>query len=500
MDLFANLSLGFGAALSLNNLFYCFCGVLVGTFIGVLPGIGPTATIAMLLPLTYYLSPTSSLILLAGIYYGSQYGGSTTAILLNLPGEVSSSVTAIDGYQMARQGKAGKALAIAAVGSFIAGSFATFVIAIVAMPLAGLALKFGATENFSLILLGLITSTALANGSILKGIAMIVAGMLFGLIGTDVDSGAFRFTFSVPELTDGLGIVAVALGVFGLAETMRNLEAPPDTNADTAPITSLWLNWADIRESAGAIGRGSAIGSIIGVLPGGGSILSSFFSYAVEKRISKTPELFGKGAVAGVAGPEAANNAGAQTSFIPTLTLGIPSHPLMAMMIGALMIQGIQPGPNMIKEQPTLFWGVIASMWIGNAMLIVLNLPLVGLWVRLLKIPFRLLLPAIVMFSAIGVFSVAGSGFDVGLLAVFGLFGYGMHKLGCEPAPFLMGFVLGSPLEEHLRRAMVFSNGDPMVFLTQPISAFLLFVAALVLAFAVLPTIRRKRTEIFVDD
>ena len=408
MELFSNLALGFGVALSLNNLAYCFFGALLGTFIGVLPGIGPTATIAMLLPLTYYLSPTSSLIMLAGIYYGSQYGGSTTAILMNLPGEVSSSVTAIDGYQMARKGKAGKALAIAAIGSFIAGTFATFVIALVAVPLAGLALKFGAAENFSLILLGLITSTALAHGSVLKAIAMIIAGMLFGLVGTDVDSGAFRFTFSIPELTDGLGIVAVALGIFGLAETMRNLEAPPEADTGIAEITSLRLSWADIRESSGAIARGSVIGSILGVLPGGGSILSAFFSYAVEKRVSKNPEEFGKGAVAGVAGPESANNAGAQTSFIPMLTLGIPSHPLMALMIGALMIQGIQPGPNMIKEQPSLFWGLIASMWVGNAMLIILNLPLVGLWVSLLKIPYRIMLPAIVTFSAIGVFTVAG--------------------------------------------------------------------------------------------
>lgn len=500
MDVVANLSLGLGTALSLSNLTYCFIGALLGTFIGVLPGIGPTATIAMLLPLTYYLSPTASLIMLAGIYYGSQYGGSTTAILMNLPGEVSSSVTAIDGYQMARQGKAGRALAIAAIGSFVAGTFATLVIAIVAAPLAVLALKFGPAENFSLILLGLVTSTALAHGSILKAMAMIVAGMLFGMVGTDVDSGQFRYTFGIPELTDGLGIVAVSLGIFGLAETMRNVEAQDSGELGTAKITSLIPSRQDLVESVGPIARGSVIGSILGTLPGGGSILSSFFSYAIEKRLSKTPEQFGKGALAGVAGPESANNAGAQTSFIPMLALGIPSHPLMALMIGALMIQGIAPGPNMIKEQASLFWGVIASMWIGNAMLVILNLPLVGLWVSLLKIPYRFLLPAVVMFSAIGVYTVSNASFDVILLVVFGLLGYGLHRLGCEPAPFLMGFVLGAPLEEHLRRALVFSNGDFTTFVTQPISAVLIGLTAVVLLATSLPAITRRREQIFAEE
>jgi TctA family transporter len=500
MDVVANLSLGLGTALSVTNLSYCFFGALLGTFIGVLPGIGPTATIAMLLPLTYYLTPTASLIMLAGIYYGSQYGGSTTAILMNLPGEVSSSVTAIDGYQMARQGKAGTALAIAAIGSFVAGTFATFVIALVAAPLASLALKFGPAENFSLILLGLVTSTALAHGSILKAMAMIVAGMLFGMVGTDVDSGQFRYTFGIPDLTDGLGIVAVSLGIFGLAETMRNVEGAGSDEVSTAKITSLVPSRADLAASAWPIARGSVIGSLLGTLPGGGSILSSFFSYAIEKRLSKNPRQFGKGAIAGVAGPESANNAGAQTSFIPMLALGIPSHPLMALMIGALMIQGIAPGPNMITEQAGLFWGVIASMWIGNAMLIILNLPLVGLWVSLLKIPYRFLLPAIVMFSAIGVYTVSNSSFDVILLVVFGGFGYVLHRLGCEPAPFLMGFVLGGPLEEHLRRALVFSNGDFTTFLTQPISAVLIGLTVLVLIATSLPAITKRREEIFADE
>lgn len=500
MDLIHNLSIGFETALTSTNLLYCFFGVLLGTFIGVLPGLGPTATVAMLLPVTYYLSPEASLIMLAGIYYGSQYGGSTTAILINLPGEVSSSVTAIDGYQMARKGDAGKALAIAAIGSFVAGTFATFVIALVALPLASIALKFGATEYFALILLGLVTSTALAHGSVLKAIAMIVAGMLFGMVGTDVDSGAFRFTLGVIELTDGLSVVGVALGIFGIVEVLKNVESKGENIVAAAKISSLMPSRADLRASAGPIARGSVIGSILGTLPGGGSILSAFTSYMVEKRISKTPERFGHGAIEGVAGPESANNAGAQTSFIPLLTLGIPSHPLMALMMGALLIQGITPGPNVIHEQPGLFWGLIVSMWIGNAMLVILNLPMVGLWVAMLRIPYKVMLPAIVAFSMIGVFTVKNSGFDVHILAAFGLLGYLLHKVGCEPAPFLMGFVLGGLLEENLRRALVFSRGDPIVFFTHPISAGLLATAVVVLVLIALPAISKRREEIFEEE
>jgi putative tricarboxylic transport membrane protein len=500
MELLDNLALGLSTAASPENLLYCFLGVLIGTFVGVLPGIGPTATIAMLLPITYYLTPTASLIMLAGIYYGSMYGGSTSAILVNLPGEVSSSVTAIDGYQMARQGKAGKALAIAAIGSFVAGTFATFVIALVAVPMTSIALKFGSTEYFALILLGLATSTALAHGSVLKALAMIVTGMLFGIVGTDVDSGTFRFTLGIVDLTDGLGIVAVALGIFGIAEVLRNLEDMPESASGTANITSLMPDREDLRASAGPILRGSILGSILGALPGGGSILSAFSSYVLEKRLAKDPSRFGKGAIEGVAGPEAANNAGAQTSFIPMLTLGIPSHPLMALMIGALMIQGITPGPNVVNARPELFWGVIASMWIGNALLVVLNLPLVGLWVTMLKIPYRYLLPMIVSFSMVGVFTVSNSGFDVLLLGAFGLFGYFFSKLGCEPAPFLMGFVLGALLEEHLRRALVFSGGDPSVFFTEPISAGLLVATLIVLLLIGLPLIARRRKQIFTEE
>jgi len=499
MDLIGNLALGLGTALSPENLLYCFVGTLVGTFIGVLPGIGPTATIAMLLPITYYLTPTASLIMLAGIYYGSQYGGSTTAILMNLPGEVSSSVTAIDGYQMARQGQAGKALAIAAIGSFVAGTFATFLIALVALPLTAVALRFGSTEYFALILLGLVTSTALAHGSVVKAIAMIVTGMLFGSVGTDVDSGAFRFNFGLIQLSDGLSTVAVALGIFGIAEILRNLEQMPDHAAGTARITSLMPDRRDLRAAAWPIARGSLLGSFLGTLPGAGSIISAFTAYTLEKRLSRHPERFGKGAIEGVAAPESANNAGAQTSFIPLLTLGIPSHPLMALMVGAMMIQGIAPGPNVVTNQPALFWGVIASMWIGNAMLLVLNLPLVGIWVSLLKIPYRILLPSIVAFSAIGVFTVNSSAFDLYVLVGFGLLGYLFSKLGCEPAPFLMGFVLGDLLEEHLRRAMVFSGGDATVFVTEPISGALLLVTVAVLAAVALPAIARGRQRVFVE-
>lgn len=500
MELLQHLALGFDTALSPWNFFYCFVGALLGTLIGVLPGLGPTATVAMLLPITYYLSPTSSMIMLAGIYYGSQYGGSTTAILLNLPGEVSSSVTAIDGYQMARKGEAGKALSIAAIGSFIAGTFSTFLIAIIAIPLTTVALSFGSTEYFSLILLGLITSTALASGSVLKAVAMIVAGMLFAMVGTDVDSGAFRFTFGIFQLTDGLSIVAVALGIFGIVEVLKNLESSDDAASETARITKLMPTRQDLKRAAPPVVRGTMLGSILGVLPGGGSILSAFLSYTVEKRISRHPEQFGHGAIEGVAGPESANNAGAQTSFVPLLALGIPSNALMALMMGALLIQGITPGPNVVTEQPDLFWGIIVSMWIGNAMLIILNLPLVGLWVSLLKIPYRFMLPAIVMFSSIGVFTVANSSFDVYILAAFGFLGYIFHKLDCEPAPFLMGFVLGGLLEEYLRRAMVFSRGDPLVFIQHPISAALLITAVIVLVMIAMPTISRRRNEIFVEE
>ncbi len=500
MDLLTNLATGFGAALDPVNMMYCFLGVLLGTIIGVLPGVGPTATISMLLPVTYYLGPEASLIMLAGIYYGSQYGGSTTAILINLPGEVSSSVTALDGYPMAQRGRGGAALAIAALGSFAAGSFATLLIAVLAVPLSRVALQFGSTEYFALIVLGVFTATALAHGSVVKAIAMIVVGMLFGTVGTDIYSGQYRFVFGDPRLTDGLPVVAVALGVFGIAEIMRNVGGQSQSHGAAIKVKSVFPTRQELMSSLAPIVRGTVLGSLLGTLPGGGSILSAFSSYALEKKISKTPERFGHGAIEGVAGPESANNAGAQTSFIPMLTLGIPSNALMALLAGALMIQGIAPGPNVVHQQPALFWGVIASMWIGNAMLVVLNLPLVGLWVALLKIPYRFMVPAIVAFSTIGVYSMTSQVLDVYILLAFGLLGYLLWRLGCEPAPLLLGFVMGPLLEDHLRRALVLSNGDFLVFFRSPISLTLLLITAGVLLLASLPAIAKRREKVFVED
>lgn len=500
MELFSDLALGFGTALMPVNLFFCFVGVLLGTLIGVLPGIGPTATIAMLLPITFSLGPSTSLIMLAGIYYGAQYGGSTTAILINLPGESSSAVTAIDGYQMARQGRAGPALATAALASFFAGTVATVLIALFAPPLTEVALKFGPAEYFSLMVLGLVASVALAHGSVLKALAMVVLGLLFGLIGTDVNTGAPRFTFDYPELADGLNFVAVAVGVFGLAEILRNLENETDREVMVKKVTNLWPSREDFKRAWGPTLRGTALGSALGILPGGGAVLSSFASYTVEKKISREPQRFGKGAIEGVAAPEAANNAGAQTSFIPMLTLGIPANPVMALMIGAMIIQGIQPGPNVASSNPELFWGVIASMWVGNLMLVLLNLPLIGLWVKLLTVPYTVLFPAILAFCCIGVYSVNSNVFDLYAVAAFGLLGYILTKLECEPAPLLLGFVLGPMLEENLRRAMTISRGDPTVFVTRPLSASLLVVAVLVLVVVFLPSVRKKRDEVFAEE
>ncbi|NGP18372.1 tripartite tricarboxylate transporter permease [Devosia aurantiaca] len=500
MDLFSSLSLGFSVALDPFNVLYCFLGVLLGTLVGVLPGIGPTATIAMLLPITFSLNAETALIMLAGIYYGAQYGGSTTAILINLPGESSSAVTAIDGYQMARKGRAGAALATAAIGSFFAGSVATFILAAFAPPLARAALNFGAPEYFSLIVLGLLVSIALAHGSILKALAMIVLGLLLGMVGQDIYTGTPRFTFGVREMFGGLNFVAVAVGVFGIAEILRNLENETEREVGVKKVTNLFLTREDIRRIIGPILRGTGLGSILGILPGGGHILSSFASYSAEKRLSKHPEEFGKGAIEGVAGPESANNAAAQTSFIPLMTLGIPAHPVMALMIGAFILQGITPGPNVINEQPALFWGIIASMWIGNLLLVILNLPLVGLWVKMLSIPYRVLFPAIVLFACIGTFSINQNIYDIYAIAFFGLVGYLLIRFGCEPAPLLLGFVLGPLLEEHLRRAMIISRGDPMIFIERPISATLLGLAVAAVLIAVLPSIRRKRKEVFVED
>ncbi len=498
--LIANLGLGFSVALQPEALMYCLIGCLLGTLIGVLPGIGPVATIAMLLPATFALKPEFSLIMLAGIYYGAQYGGSTTAILVNIPGESSSVVTAIDGYQMARKGRAGAALGVAALGSFFAGCVATVLLAVAAPPLAEIAFKFGPAEYFSLMTLGLIAAVVLAHGSVIKAIAMIILGLLLGLIGTDVNSGMARFNFDLPELIDGIGFVVVAMGVFGFAEIIKNLEQGEEREIFVNKVGSLLPTFQDIKDAFPAVLRGTALGSLLGILPGGGAVLASFSAYTLEKKIAKDPSQFGKGDIRGVAAPESANNAAAQTSFIPLLTLGIPPNPVMALMVGAMIIQGIQPGPQVMTEKPQLFWGMIVSMWLGNLMLIILNLPLIGIWIKLLTVPYRLLYPAILVFCCIGVYSLSNSPFDVVLTAMFGFVGYLFLKLECEPAPLLLGFILGPMMEENLRRAMLLSRGDATVFVTRPLSASLLAVAALLLIIIALPAIRKKREEAFVEE
>ncbi|MCF6121714.1 tripartite tricarboxylate transporter permease [Mesorhizobium sp. M7A.F.Ca.CA.001.07.2.1] len=499
MDFFSNLELGFQTALNPWNLLYCFIGCLLGTAVGVLPGLGPVATIAMLLPLTFSLSPDTAMIMLAGIYYGAQYGSSTTAILINLPGEAGSIVTAIDGYEMAKQGRAGQALAVAALGSFFAGTVATLILALFAPVLAGFALKFGPAEYFSLMVLGLVASVTLASGSLLKAFAMIVLGLLLGLVGTDVESGTLRYTFGIPSLADGLDFVALSMGVFGINEIIFNIEHEQKRNVIVRKVSKLMLTAAELKSVIAPVLRGTGIGTVLGILPGGGAVLASFAAYAVESRVSKNRSQFGKGAIQGVAAPESANNAGAQTSFIPMLTLGIPSNPVMAMMIGALVIQGITPGPNVATEQPALFWGLIASMWVGNLMLVLLNLPLIGIWVRMLMVPYHYLAPAIVAICCIGAYSVYNDSFSIYTMALFGLVGYILIKLDFEPAPLLLGFVLGPMLEENLRRAMVLSRGDPTVFLTRPGSLMLIVLAAILLVLVLLPSIRSKREEAFQE-
>jgi putative tricarboxylic transport membrane protein len=500
-DFLSNLALGFGVALTPVNLGFALIGCLVGTLIGVLPGIGPVATVAMLLPLTFYLEPVSGLIMLAGIFYGAQYGGSTTAILVNLPGETSSVVTCLDGHQMAKQGRAGAALATAAIGSFFAGCFATLLIALFSPPLARIGQSFGAPEYFALMTLGLISAVVLAHGSIIKAIAMVILGLLLGLIGTDGHTGGQRFTFGLVTLSDGIGFVPVAIGVFGVGEIIANLVRGAERHAVTqAPIKRLWPTREEFRLAWPASVRGTLLGAILGVLPGGGATLSAFASYALEKKVARDPSPFGKGAIEGVAGPESANNAGAQTSFIPMLTLGLPGNAVMALMIGALTIHGIQPGPQVMTERPNLFWGMVASMWLGNLMLIVINLPLIGIWVQLLRVPYRMLYIAILLFCAIGTYTISNNTVDVILTAVFGVLGYIFIRLQCEPAPMLLGFVLGPLMEDNLRRAMRISGGDPMIFFERPISLGLLMAAAALLVMVALPAIRSKREEAFQEN
>jgi putative tricarboxylic transport membrane protein len=488
-----NLTLGFTTALSVQNVLLCLLGCLIGTLIGVLPGVGPVATIAMLLPLTFNVDPTGALILLAGIYYGAQYGGSTSAILVNIPGETTSVVTVLDGHQMARQGRAGVALGISAIASFVAGSIATVVIAALALPLSKLALLFGPADYFSLMLVGLACSVVLARGSLLKAVGMVLTGLLLATVGTDLETGEERLTFGIPELADGIDFAVLAMGLFGFAEILKNLDSPDAAGVVRGVIGRLLPSRQDLRQALGPMLRGTALGTVLGILPGNGAVLAPFASYAVEKKLAKDPSRFGRGAIEGVAGPEAANNAGAQAAFIPLLTLGIPPNAVMALMVGAMTIHGIIPGPQVITKRPDLFWGMIASMWIGNLALLVLNLPLVGIWVRLLKVPYRLLFPAILLFCCIGVYSVNNSADSVIVTALFGLVGHLLYKFGFEPAPLLIGFVLGRLLEEKLRQALVLSRGNFLVFLERPVSATLLCVSVLIVIVALIPALKKKR-------
>ena len=498
MDAFSNLAMGFSAAGSWQNMGFALIGCMLGTLIGVLPGIGPIPTIAMLLPLTFGLDPLSSLIMLAGIYYGAQYGGSTTSILVNMPGEASSVVTCIDGYQMARQGRAGAALAVAALGSFFAGCVGTVFIAAFGPPLSDFAQQFNSPDYFSLMTLGLLMAVVMAQGSIVNAIGMVLVGLLFGLVGTDVNSGVARYTFGVSELWDGVDFLPMVIGMFGIVEIIRNLEEDElDRTSIKTRFRDLWPSLADFKEAWKPVIRGTALGSILGILPGGGAVLASFASYTMEKKIADDPSRFGRGAIEGVAGPESANNAAAQTSFIPLLTLGLPSNPIMALMMGAMVIQGMQPGSAVMTSRPDLFWGMVASMWIGNLMLVIINLPMVGLWVKLLSVPYRMLYPAILLFCVIGVYGLNSNWVMMAMTTVFAIFGYVLVRVGCEPAPMILGFLLGPLMEENLRRSLVLSRGDPMIFIQRPISATLLVLCVLLIVVTVLPSIRKSREVAF---
>jgi putative tricarboxylic transport membrane protein len=488
MDFLSNLSNGFSVALTPWNLIFAALGAVIGTAIGVLPGLGPPATVALLLPLTYKMDPTSAIIMLAGIFYGAMYGGSTTSILLNIPGEAASVVTCLDGYQMAKQGRAGPALGIASIGSFIAGTISIFGLSLVAPALAAFALKFGPPEYFSLILLGLMMAVYLSEGSILKGLTMGALGLLFGTVGIDPVQGATRFTFGLSRLTDGFDFVVVAMGLFGISEVLINLESPEIRDVFRTSLKGLLPSREDWRRCWASVLRGSLLGFFIGVLPGGGAIISSFISYAVEKKVSKHPEQFGKGTIEGVAAPESANNAASTSSFIPLLTLGIPGNATIAMIFVALMIHGIRPGPLLLQEHPNLFWGVVASMYIGNLMLLGLNLPLIGFWVRLLRVPYQFMAVVVVIICVIGAYSVKNSIFDVGMMVFFGVMGYFIRKGGFPAAPFILSMILGPMLERSLQQSLISSGGDPIIFVKKPISAALLCVAGFLM---LTPVLRR---------
>lgn len=501
IDVFSGMIHGLGVALTPMNIAFCLIGCLVGTLVGVLPGLGPTATIAILLPMTFGLDPVTGLITLAGIYYGAQYGGSTTSILLRLPGEASSVVTALDGYAMTKNGRGGAALTIAAVASFFAGTVATFFMAAFAPVLAGAVLKFGAPEYFMLMFLGLITSVVLAQGSVLRAVIMIFLGLLLGLAGTDINSGQYRYDFGFFELLNGVPFVPLVVGLFGIADILVTLEkaAKDELPPVIGRISSLWPTRQEVKQATPATLRGTVIGMFLGLLPGGGALLSSFLAYTTEKRISRTPQAFGTGLPQGVAAPESANNAGAQTAFLPLLTLGIPSNAIMALMVGAMMVHGIVPGPKIMTAQPDLFWGLIASMWVGNLMLLVINLPLVGIWVQLLKIRYQFMFPTILVVSIVGIYGVEFTTFDVYLTAIFGLLGYFLHKWRCEPAPLVLAFVLGPMMEEYFRRSMLVARGDPMIFVTHPISLTMLIVTVALLASLFFPFIRNFRQKAFAE-
>src|SRR5215216_7411884 len=502
MDALGGLATGFAVILTPGNLYLCFLGSLIGTLVGVLPGVGPLAALALLLPITFTMTPVGGMVMLASIFYGAMYGGSTTSILLNIPGEAASVVTCLDGHQMAKQGRAGAALGIAAIGSFVAGTLGVIVMTFFAPAIAAVAIRFGPPENFALMVLGVVCTLFMITGSPVKGVLMMALGFLTAAIGIDVVNGRERFTFGSVNLSAGIELLAVVIGLFGVTEVLSNVEKVVKSTVVTDRIRGLWPTLADWRASWRPMLRGSGLGFLLGLVPGGGPVTASFMSYAIEKRVSAHPERFGKGAIEGVAGPESANNAGAQTSFIPMLTLGIPSNAVMALMIGALMIQGIAPGPQVMNEKPELFWGLIASMWVGNLMLVVLNLPLIGMWVKLLSVPYRYLYPSILVFMAIGVYSLSNNPFDVLIMAIFGILGYICAKLECEPAPMILGFILGPLMEENLRRAMLLSRGDPFVFVSpsKPISLGFLVASAILLVIVALPAIRKKRDEAFAAE
>lgn len=485
MELTANLALGFAQALSLTNIFYCFVGVFVGTLVGVLPGIGSLAAISMLLPVTFYLNPGTALVMLAGVYYGAEYGGSIASILLNLPGTTSSAVVCLDGHPMAKRGKAGVALFITAIGSFVGAMLGIVVLLILTPRLVDVALSFGPADYFAIMLLGLVAAATISSGSPMKGIAMVLFGLVIGCVGTDIDTGQPRFTFGLPGLVDGISIVVLAMGMFGVSEIIASILRPKEQELQSRiTVREMIPTYGEMRQALLPILRGTAVGSFFGALPGTGHTIASFMSYALEKKVARDSSRFGHGAIEGIAAPESANNAACQTAFIPTLALGIPGSATMALMLGALMIHGITPGPRLVTDHPEVFWGLIASFFVGNILLLLLNIPLIGIWVRVLRIPYNLLYPAVIALVCIGVYSINNNPFDIGLLAFFGLLGYVLRLGGFSPAPALVGFVLGPMVEEYLRRALLLAQGDATVFLTRPISATVLFMAVALIVWA----------------